>query len=453
MEIRDLLNFERLNQKAQDQKLARSDFQRDFDRLIFSSPFRRLQNKTQVFPLPGSVFVHNRLTHTLEVSTVGRSLASLCSWEFIAEGVDRFENAMNWGNAVAAACLAHDIGNPPFGHSGEEAISNFFKNRAHASWFENLHEYEKKDFLQFDGNANTFRVLTHSYPTKRPFGFGLTYTVLASIVKYPRASYQTDRSKFGYFQAEKESFEKVFHYHSLKDANNEYFRHPFVYLVEAADDICYNIIDLEDAHKLKMVSTEQVVSWFLDLLEDDNKIDSENELMHIQDDNEKIAFLRGRVIHQLILDCKKVFCSNKEKLLSGVAMDSLINQLPDYRQKVLNHIQEYSHNHIYNDRRVIEIEMAGKKILGGLLDELIEGWFTHEEHPNDRFALKLVNLIPKQFHAPKEASNYVKILHIVDFISGMTDLFAVEFFQKLKGYARAVELFRRYKKNKRTIIQ
>ncbi len=434
MNLENILNFRRLNQITQDQKSARSDFQRDFDRLIFSSPFRRLQNKTQVFPLPGSVFVHNRLTHSLEVSTVGRSLASLCSWEFIPEGKNGFENAMDWGNAVAAASLAHDIGNPPFGHSGEAAIANFFQKNAQQTWFESLSQKQKNDFLLYDGNANTFRVLTHSYPTKRPYGFGLTYTVLASIVKYPWASVETNQHKFGFFQAEKEIFYQLFQNHHLIDKMKKFFRHPFVYLLEAADDICYTIIDLEDAHKLNIVNTQIVQEWFLELLEDSLKQDAFFELDLIQDNNEKIAFLRGRVIHQLILDCKEVFCENKNKLLSGEKIPCLMEQLPPKRQKIINEIKLFSQKDIYNDRRVIEIEIAGKKILGGLLEELIEGWFTHEANPKDRFAQKIVNLIPKQFQVGKETSNYDKILHIVDFISGMTDLFAVELFQKLKGY-------------------
>ncbi|GIV43646.1 MAG: dehydrogenase [Bacteroidia bacterium] len=434
VDIKDLLNFRRLNQTAQNQRSARSDFQRDFDRLIFSSPFRRLQNKTQVFPLPGSVFVHNRLTHTLEVSTVGRSLATLCSWEFVSNNVNDFENAMHWGNAVAAACLAHDIGNPPFGHSGEAAISNFFQQKSHANWFQCLSNQQQQDFLKFDGNANTFRVLTHSYPTKRPHGFGLTYTVLASFVKYPWASDESEENKFGYFHAEKENFFQLFKEHMLVNSVDKFFRHPFVYLLEAADDICYTIIDLEDAHKLKIASTEKVQNWFLELLSNDAKDDAKSELNCIDDDNEKIAFLRGRVIHQLILDCKQVFCSYKKELLEGRPIPSLIKQLPDERLKIIRDIQKYSQKEIYNDRRVVEIELAGKQILGGLLEELIEGWFAYEQNPNDRFAQKIVNLIPQQFQVSPEKSHYDKILHIVDFVAGMTDLFAVELFQKLKGY-------------------
>jgi dGTPase len=434
VEIEDILNFSRLYSAANDQKNARSDFQRDFDRLIFSSPFRRLQNKTQVFPLPGSVFVHNRLTHTLEVSTVGRSLATLCSWEFVPREKDPYENAMNWGNAVAAACLAHDIGNPPFGHSGEEAIAQFFKKNLNANWFKPLTNEQKSDFLQFDGNANTFRVLTHSYPTKRPNGFGLTYTVLASLIKYPWASYQTEKSKFGYFQAEKKTFYQLFKNHALVYDEDNFFRHPFVYLLEAADDICYHIIDMEDAHKLKIVSTNNIQNWFLSLLEDPLKEETFSELKIIEDANEKIALLRGKVIHQLIMDTKEVFLSYKEQLLKGFKIDNLLNYIPDKRKKILSEIKIFSQKNIYNDKRVIEIEMAGKQILGGLLEELMEGWFTWENNPNDRFAQKIVQLIPNQFHIQKEANNYDKILYIVDFVSGMTDLFAVELFQKLKGY-------------------
>lgn len=437
MEIKDLLNFKRLHQIANDQRIARSDFQRDFDRLIFSSPFRRLQNKTQVFPLPGSVFVHNRLTHTLEVSTVGRSLATMCSWEFVPKNGNPFENAMNWANAVAAACLAHDIGNPPFGHSGEAAISQFFLLKRNAPWFESLSNEYQYDFLFFDGNANTFRVLTHSYPTKRPFGFGLTYTVLASLIKYPWDSsyaHHISKNKFGYFQSEKNIFFQLFTEHRLFYDVNKFFRHPFVYILEAADDICYTIIDIEDAHKLKIVSTNQVKDWFFNLLNKELQNETYSEIQLISDPNEQVAFLRGRVIHQLILDCKDVFCEHKNQLLNGETISPLMEQLNPHRQSIINQIKEFSYHSVYNDKRVVEIELAGKQILAGLLEELIEGWFEWEQNSQNRFAQKIINLIPKQFHLPLEHSNYDKILHIVDFVSGMTDLFAVELFQKLKGY-------------------
>lgn len=449
MEADDLLNFNRLNDHyAQDQGEARNNFQRDFDRIIFSSPFRRLQNKTQVFPLPGSVFVHNRLTHTLEVSTVGRSLATLCSRDWESKKFNEHEKAMYWGAAVAAACLAHDIGNPPFGHSGEAAIANFFQRNQQKSWFKPLNEHFKKDFLHYEGNANTFRLLTHSFPQKRPFGFGLTYTVLASLVKYPFSSsypskYQLDEKiKFGYFHTENATFNHVFkQFFSVNDEAEEYPsfpRHPFAYLVEAADDICYRIIDLEDAHKLHIIEYQQLEDWFLNLIQNKDLQKTKDELQKILDKNEKVAFLRGRVINQLIYDCKDVFCNNDYKsnlLYTKSLLPPLLDNIPSLRKKILTEIKEYSNEHIYNDRRVVEIELAGNQIINGLLEEFLEGVFTFYENSKDRFAKKIMQLVPEQFKVNPEMQdfNYQQIMHIIDFVAGMTDLFAVEMFHKIKG--------------------
>lgn len=169
---------------------SRTDFQRDFDRIIFSSAFRRLQNKTQVFPLPGSVFVHNRLTHSLEVSSVGRSLGSVIG-DFIVQNFEKelSEDSKNFyqhnlSNVIASACLCHDVGNPAFGHSGEDAIASYFE-RNEADLKQKFSEKEWADLVNFEGNANAIRVLTHQQSGKDLGGTQLTYTTLASIAKYP----------------------------------------------------------------------------------------------------------------------------------------------------------------------------------------------------------------------------------------------------------------------------
>jgi dGTPase len=241
-----LLSNTRLGQenlKSAENKHSRTQFQRDYDRIIFSSPFRRMQNKTQVFPLPGSVFVHNRLTHSLEVASVGRSLGSM----FIekAEEENRLvENPLfrEIGSVVSAACLAHDMGNPPFGHSGEDAISQFFKKSTEPRLKNELSEAEQRDFIQFDGNANAFRLLSHQFNGRRDGGFALTYTTLASIVKYPFESMLTNKPKFGFFQSEKSIYKKIaseLWLMKVSDTPLQHNRHPLVILVESADDICY----------------------------------------------------------------------------------------------------------------------------------------------------------------------------------------------------------------------
>ena len=279
--------------KAED----RSQFQRDYDRIIFSSPFRRMQNKTQVFPLPEHIFVHNRLTHSLEVASVGRSLGNLLA-EKIMDVSPENPFVSEIGTIVSTACLAHDLGNPPFGHSGEAAISNFFLNGAGKEFKNQLYEGEWKDFTHFDGNANAFRLLTHQFNGKRPGGFALTYSTLASIVKYPFESVLATKQKFGFFQSEKESYIKIAAELGIpeKNKNSESFvRHPLVYLVEAADDICYQIMDLEDAFKLGILSYDQTKDLYLGFY--DEKLDK-NQLKNIGKTLKRVTDKNGTCKHK-----------------------------------------------------------------------------------------------------------------------------------------------------------
>ncbi len=261
---------------------VRTEYERDYDRIIFSSAFRRLQNKTQVFPLPKHIFVHNRLTHSLEVASVGRSLGKIIG-KHISElpEVNKNEEARRFyrnhlKSVIAAAALAHDLGNPAFGHSGEEAISKFFKESIDPKMKELFSAEEWSDLTNFEGNANALRILTRQYHGRLVGGFRLTYATLASILKYPCSSTQSmgkkgplHLKKYGYFQTEKIVFNEVAKATGMvPDQSNKgaFFRHPFVYLVEAADDICYNIIDFEDAHRLKILSTKYVADTFLKII-------------------------------------------------------------------------------------------------------------------------------------------------------------------------------------------
>ena len=243
----------------------RSEFQRDYDRLIFSAPFRRLQNKTQVFPLPGSVFVHNRLTHSLEVSCVGRSLGTSIANKLIAKHPELADSHVpEIGSIVSAACLAHDLGNPPFGHSGEKAISTYFSEGKGLALKSQISPMEWEDLTHFEGNANAFRLLTHQFLGRRKGGFVMTYSTLASIVKYPYpAVLAGNKSKFGFFTTEEDDYEKIAQELGIKRLSKEgepprFARHPLVYMVEAADDICYQMMDIEDAYKLKTFSTLRI---------------------------------------------------------------------------------------------------------------------------------------------------------------------------------------------------
>lgn len=410
----------------------RTQFQRDYDRIIFSSPFRRMQNKTQVFPLPEHVFVHNRLTHSLEVASVGRSLGNLLSEKLVQRYPDN-PFVQEIGTIVSAACLAHDLGNPPFGHSGEAAISSFFKKGNGKPYEKFLQEGEWKDFTHFDGNANAFRTLTHQFSGKREGGFALTYATLASIVKYPFESVEASKQKFGFFQSDKENYLKIAEALQIQQKPEGGFcRHPLVYLVEAADDICYQIMDLEDAFKLGILSYQQVKELFLafyDPVSEGNSLARiEKTLQEVSDKNEQISYLRAGVIGQLIYACIDIFDQNEAEILEGKFRGSLIDRLAPVPAEAMKKVQKISVKEVYNHRSVVEIEIAGYKIIGTLLEEFVEAIMN----PDDKYSRKILSLLPAQY-LPAVDSTYHKIQSIVDFVAGMTDIFALDLYRKIKG--------------------
>lgn len=300
-------------------KEDRTEFQRDYDRLIFSAPFRRLQNKTQVFPLPGSIFVHNRLTHSLEVSCVGRSLGNKISTELLKLHPELHHTHISEiGSIVAAACLAHDLGNPPFGHSGEKAIGTYFSEGKGRMLQNAFSPQEWDDFTHFEGNANAFRLLTHQFQGRRPGGFVLTYATLASIVKYPFSSQLAgNKQKFGFFLSEEAGFCKIAHELGLKQISREgeplrFCRHPLVYLVEAADDICYQMMDIEDAHKLKILTTQETKDLYLRFFAPEKMEHIQSICKMVDDTNEQIAYLRSSAIGVLINECVQTFIKNEK---------------------------------------------------------------------------------------------------------------------------------------------
>lgn len=424
---------------------SRTDFQRDYDRIIFSSAFRRLQNKTQVFPLPGSVFVHNRLTHSLEVSSVGRSLGSIAG-EFI---VNSFANELsedsknfylyNLSNVIASACLCHDIGNPAFGHSGEDAIASYFeKNETDLK--SKFAEKEWADLVNFEGNANAIRVLTHQQQGKDEGGTQLTYTTLASIAKYPGEAIAKKkgilhRKKFGFFQNEKGTFLNIAKGTSMLQESEEpvvFKRHPFVWLVEAADDICYNIIDMEDAHRLGIVSTSDCENLFLDLIESENQNANrvKEKLTIITNNNERISYLRAKVINALINKSIEIYTQNFERVKQGNFEKALLD-IYKLENPTLQKIEDFSIEKIYGHKAVVEIENAGYNVMYELLDHFIPSVLKlkKDRKSYDKMALKL---LPKQF-IYEEVTEYQKVLGVIDFVSGMTDNYATDLYRKIKG--------------------
>lgn len=421
-----LESFERKN------KENRSEFQRDYDRLIFSAPFRRLQNKTQVFPLPGSVFVHNRLTHSLEVSCVGRSLGNDVAKQLIEKSPSLEQTLLpEIGSIVSAACLAHDLGNPPFGHSGEKAIATYF-SEGEGLKIQNLVSNEEwQDLTHFEGNANAFRLLTHQFNGRRKGGFVMTYSTLASIVKYPYTSLSTNKQKFGFFNTEIESFKRIADKLKIKSLNSnpiQYARYPLVYLVEAADDICYQIMDIEDAFKLKILSVNETQQLLLNFFPVSRQKEMKSHFKFITDTNEQIAYLRSSVIGLLIRECIKVFVNNETEILQGSFNSTLIKSISEKPLIAYKQCSKMAQERIYNSQDVVDVEIAGYKIITNLLDLMIHAVLN----PHKAYSKLLINRASEQYnmYAP---TPFERIQSVLDYISGMTDVFALDLYQKING--------------------
>lgn len=439
MNWQDLISNKRLGQESlhMTRKDDRTEFQRDYDRLIFSSPFRRLQNKTQVFPLPGSVFVHNRLTHSIEVASVGRSLGAEVCKDVIRRYPElRDTHISECGSIVSAACLAHDMGNPPFGHSGEKAIATYFSEGAGQQLKNRLSEEEWCDFTHYDGNANAFRLLTHQFIGRRPGGFVMTYSTLASVVKYPFESTAAGgKQKFGFFQADKENYLKIAEELNIKKLSKEgeplrYARHPLVYLVEAADDICYEVMDIEDAHKLKIISTEETKHLLLAFFKEDRQEEMKKVFDLVTDANEQVVYLRSAVIGTLVRECAQVFLANEEAIMDGSFQGSLIHHISERPLAAYRQCEAYSHQHIYYSKDVVDIELAGFKVISTLIDLMIDA----VTHPEKAYSGLLISRVSSQYDV-SAPTLYGKVMAVLDYISGMTDVYALDLYRKINGHS------------------
>ena len=444
MKWEQLLSTQRLGMENQPSKPDdRTEFQRDYDRLIFSAPFRRMQNKTQVFPLPGSIFVHNRLTHSLEVSSVGRSLGNDVS--------NRLLRSKPWlhsthlselGSIVSAACLAHDMGNPPFGHSGEKAIGTFFSEGA-GQWLKDyicpetgdgLTPQQWQDLTHFEGNANAFRLLTHHFNGRRKGGFVMTYSTLASIVKYPFTSdLAGDKMKFGFFREDQKNFELIAERLGIKrldspEGSVRFMRYPLVYLVEAADDICYEIMDIEDAHKLKILTEDETKTALLGFFEGEARQHIIDRMNSVSDLNEQIVYLRSVAINCLEGECVNVFVENEEQILSGEFEGSLIDHISPVAREAYLHCVQLSYKKIYRSKNVIDIEMAGFKVITELL-KLMTDAVTHSDKA---YSQLLINRVSSQYDI-LSSNLYGRIMAVIDYISGMTDVYALDIYRRING--------------------
>ena len=416
----------------------RTEFKRDYDRLIFSAPFRRLQNKTQVFPLPGSIFVHNRLTHSLEVASVGMSLGNDVSQRIINEKRPELRGSMfeQIGQIVSTACLAHDLGNPPFGHSGEKAIQTFFTEGAGKEIKSAISPAFWDDITHFEGNANAFRLLTHQFKGRRTGGFVMTYSTLASIVKYPFASSVSGKKKkFGFFQSEQPYYQRIADEMGIIRISKEgeplrCVRHPLVYLVEAADDICYEIMDLEDAHKLKILSYDETQDLLLEFFDDEwkqkilKRIDDEG----LEDPNEKVVYMRACVIGKLENECVNVFVNHEDEILEGTFEGSLIDHISERQREAYRRCAKLSVQRIYRSRPVLDVELSGYKIMATLMEQMTEAVM----HPDRYYSQQLIDRVSSQYDINAEDLE-TRIMAVIDYISGMTDVYALDVYQKING--------------------
>ena len=439
MEWKQLISNKRFGQehKHAERHDDRSEFKRDYDRLIFSSAFRRLQNKTQVFPLPGSIFVHNRLTHSLEVASVGMSIGNDISRRVIQKQPDLKDTLVEEiGTIVSAACLAHDLGNPPFGHSGEKAIQTFFSEGPGLKIKPMVSSEFWDDITHFEGNANAFRILTHRFKGRRQGGFVMTYSMLASIVKYPFASSLAgNHGKFGFFASEAESYRKIADELGIfcKSAPGEplkYARHPLVYMVEAADDICYEIMDIEDSHKLKILSYAETEHLLLSFFDEDIQQKIRQRIIdeELTDENEKVVYMRASVIGKLENECVAAFLAHEEEILAGTFEGSLIDHISERQKKAYKECEKISYSKIYQSKPVLDIELSGYQIMATLMKVFIEA----AVNPSRFYSKQLLRRVSSQYDIENENLEE-RIMAVLDYISGMTDIYALDIYQKING--------------------
>ena len=424
---------------------VRTSFLRDYDRIIFSSGFRRLQNKTQVFPLPGAVFVHNRLTHSLEVASVGRSLGKAVGEEiakkYSRQGeyfIDFYRHELQ--SVIAAACLAHDIGNPPFGHSGEDAIRSYFTQLdqdKRAILNQHLTLNQLKDFELFEGNSNAFRILTHSFNETEAGGYKLTYATLASIVKYPCSSSEgfnketglMATKKSGFFDSEMTTYKEIASNLSIpakEGYSNVYARHPFVYLTEAADDICYTIIDFEDGINLGLIEEEYALEYLINLVRDSINTSKYHSLTTRAD---RVTYLRALAINTLITEAVQIFLNNEEAILAGEFHQALLDK-SRYEAQITD-ILDISIRNIYQSEEVLSKEIGGYQMLSQLLDTYTQALLPPAGVPESNFNRLILKLSPIGLR--EDATVYEKLIGICSYISSFTDRDIVASFKKFKG--------------------
>jgi dGTPase len=441
LEWTKLLSNQRLGKAENgDTNVDRTFYQVDYDRIVFSSAFRRLQDKTQVFPLAQSDYVRTRLTHSMEVSCIARTLGIKVGHKLLDKGSIKNIHPSDIGTILATAALAHDLGNPPFGHSGEDGIRHWFQNSSVANSIKSkLSDKELQDINHYEGNAQGFRLLSRLEMPDNTGGMQLTYATLASFVKYPVESSLLKSSdsicvkKFNFFQSEKELFREVAEGVGLiktSDTQYAWCRHPLAFLVEAADDICYRIVDFEDGYRLGLIEYNEIYNLFSNIIGEGNHQNTANGL---KEKRNRIEYLRAKALNKLVEEITGEFVKRESQLLKGEFNQSLISVIPSY--KYLKALKDRAMEDVYSARSVVEIEVAGFEVARGLLDLFVSSAleYTEKKEKCSSKTQKIMALMPGSKKLLDADSTYEKLLQIFDFFSGMTDSYAVSLFKKVTG--------------------
>jgi dGTPase len=418
---------------------TRLGFEVDFDRVIFSDSFRSLQDKTQVVPLSKTDFVHTRLTHSLEVSSVARSLGRIVGKQLLEKYPNLKEKGYqinDFGAIVAAAALAHDIGNPPFGHSGEKAIGEYFKSGKGQIFQKELSEKQWQDLIDFEGNANGLKILTENREGVQG-GLRLSYATLGAFMKYPKESLPKKPSKhivdkkFGFFQSEKTTFLDIVNELGLSQLRNNnhiaFNRHPLAFLVEAADDICYTIIDFEDGINLGLVEEDYALEYLINLVR--NTINTK-KYYALTTQKDRISYLRALAIGNLIQEAAKIFINNEEKILNGTYTHSLLDKSKYEAQ--INDIIKISVEKIYRSKQVVEKEIAGYYLISNLLHTFITASNNSYNNSNSNYDKLVIRLLPEKYQVIHE-SLYDRVMLICNFVASLSDGAAILLHKKLNG--------------------
>lgn len=439
-----LLSVKRFDDKNENESVdvLRSSFEKDTDRIIFSEGFRRLQNKTQVIPLPDDAFVHNRLTHSLEVSSVGRSLGKQVGEWVLSKNPDLKERgyqSSDFASIVASAALAHDIGNPPFGHAGEKAISEYFLVGKGQVFKNSLSKTQWNDLSNFEGNAHGFRLLNYSHSGIKG-GIRLSYATLAAFMKYPKASYplakkgKASQKKYGHFDSEQSLFAEIAletGLHKAEDLENCWTRHPLAFLVEAADDICYTVIDFEDAYGLGIIPFSTIEDLFIPIA---GELFNTDRYREIGFESQKVKYLRAIAISNLVKSLADVFIENEEAILNAEFDKPLIDDSP--LKPWVERIIEISIKSIYQSKSVLAMETAGFEILNGLMETYVEAINSVYENEG-RFSAKIiVKQLPEECFDHQgniDQDLYTRLLKVTSYVASMTDSQAIKQYRQLKG--------------------